>query len=275
MRRTLAALSVLGLLLAGCTSPESEREPASDGSPTPPADVTAAAVPPAPKAGACYRLTLAEATRATNEDTPVPCRSAHTARTVHVGRLNLVVNGHLLAVDSARARSQLATTCPRRLAAYLGGDAQDRALSRFQVVWFSPTLDQAAQGARWFRCDVVVFGRGGRLMALPRRGSLQGVLDRDGLARFGLCGTARPGNPGFERVACGLRHSWVAISTIPLEGGRRYPGAARVRQAGDAACADQVRERAGFPLEFTYGWEWPTRRQWDSGQRFGFCWAPA
>ena len=33
--------------------------------------------------------------------------------------------------------------------------------------------------------------------------------------------------------------------------------------------------KAGFPLEFSYGWEWPTRRQWAAGQRYGYCWAPA
>ena len=44
------------------------------------------------------------------------------------------------------------------------------------------------------------------------------------LATYGLCGTAAPGAPGFQRVICGQRHSWRAIDTIGLSGGARYPG---------------------------------------------------
>ena len=76
-------------------------------------------------------------------------------------------------------------------------------------------------------------------------------------------------------MACALDHSWRAISTIPLAGGRTYPGAARVRRAGDSTCADQVRADAGLVLEFRYGWEWPTRAQWNAGQHYGYCWSPA
>jgi hypothetical protein len=116
----------------------------------------------------------------------------------------------------------------------------------------------------------------GRLLRLPPRQQLRGVLDRPGaLAAYGLCGTDRPGTRGFRRVACALPHTWEAISTIGLPGGRRYPGTPRVRAAGDETCADQVRERSGLVLEFSYGWEWPTREQWAAGQRYGYCWAPS
>ena len=43
----------------------------------------------------------------------MPCSERHTAQTIHVGRLDTVVDGHALAVDSDRVLHQLATTCPR------------------------------------------------------------------------------------------------------------------------------------------------------------------
>ncbi len=275
MTRGAAALVAL-VVLAGCTGGEPDAAPSPGPTDTAAPSATPEPPPPAPKTGACYRLELQDATAPTSDAAPVPCRRRHTARTIHVGKVsNLGDGGRRVEVDSARVQQQLARTCRARFATYVGGTLEARRLSRLQVVWFSPTLEEHDAGADWFRCDVLGFGRGDELLPLPRR-PLRGVLDRPaGLTTYGLCGTARPGSRGFTRVACGLDHSWVAVGTLPIRGGERYPGVRRVRAAGDEACADLVRERAGLPLEFSYGWEWPTRRQWAAGQRYGFCWAPA
>jgi hypothetical protein len=280
VRSTVAAVALLAL--AGCSSSESpessEATPPASTSPStsssPDTSPTAEA-PEAPSEGSCYRLTLEEAARPTNDREPVPCTARHTARTFYVGALDTVVDGHSLGVDSDRVEQQLAETCPARLAEFLGGTAGSRALSRFQAIWFSPTIEEYDAGADWFRCDVVAVGRPDELLALPSDERLQGILDRpDALTTYGLCGTAQPGAEGFERVACALPHSWVAVATIPLEGEDRYPGEAAVREAGDQTCSDLVRERNDLVLEYTYGWEWPTQEQWAAGQRYGFCWAP-
>jgi hypothetical protein len=281
----LAAV-LAAVLMAGCTAesgdpptavdagPSSVAPSASDGTADAAESARVAASPPVPPArDACYRLGFDQLTRPSNDSEPVRCGGRHVARTIHVGRLDTVVGGHALAVDSDRVQAQLARTCPRRLAAHLGGTPQARDLSRFAVVWFSPTLEQSDRGAEWFRCDLVAIAGPERLHPLPRRTA--GILDRPGaLARFGLCGTARPGAPRFERVICARPHSWRAIATIPLPGGRSYPGAARVRSEGNASCRDVAAERAADPLRFEFGWEWPTREQWGNGRRYGYCWAP-
>ncbi len=290
VRALLPALAV-ALTLSACTAgaPEPQGAAASpsvsttavDPSRTGSASATASPdvpppppAPPAPPRAACYRLTSAELTGPTNASSPVPCTRRHTARTIHVGRLDLRVRGRAVAVDAPAVQRQLAEVCPRRLAAYVGGTRRTRNLSRLAVVWFSPTLEQAAAGARWFRCDLVAFDRGDRLLALPRAGRLRGVLDRPAaLDTYGLCGTAAPGAQRFERVACARRHTWRAIDTLAL-GGRRYPGVGKARRAGDTACKSEARARAEDTLRFRYGWEWPTARQWAAGQRFGYCWAP-
>ena len=278
IRRLLACCAVLAL--TACTGDAGTTESSSPSPATSPSASTAVEQPELdepepPEEGACYRLTLEQAARPTNKATPVECTGAHTARTIHVGQLDTIVDGHSLGVDSDRVQEQLAETCPAQLADFLGGDPESRALSRFQAIWFSPTLEEYDAGADWFRCDVVAVAGPEGLMRLPAEDRLRGILDRpDALDTYGLCGTAEPGSEGFERIACVRPHSWVAISTIAIDGRDRYPGVPAVREAGDEACSDEVRARNELVLEYSYGWEWPTEEQWASGQRYGFCWAP-
>jgi hypothetical protein len=281
----LVTVPATALLLAGCSGePAASPDPspssgpvsgAPSGSPSEATPSTPPVVPQAPRLAACYRLSTTQLTKPTNASSPVPCRTRHTAQTIYVGMLDTVVDGHAVAVDSARVQRQLSTTCPRKLAAYVGGSAAVRDLSRFNVVWYSPTLEQSDQGADWFRCDLIAFAGQDQLAALPGTRRLRGVLDDSGaLADYGLCGTSAPGQRGFERVICGRPHSWRAIDTIGIAGGARYPGTARVRKAGDANCKDLAQARASNTLKFRYGWEWPSKQQWQRGQHFGYCWIP-
>jgi hypothetical protein len=286
----MIAAGVAAVLVAGCSGGPPASAPASGGaassassaSVSPSAAASASrssrprvVVPAPPRKAACYRLTSAQLTRPTNDSRPVPCSRAYTARTIHVGRLDTVVAGHSVAVDSDAVQRQLAGTCRRELASYVGGSTTTRRLSRLNVAWFSPTLAQSDRGADWFRCDVVAFSQGDALLDLPPPQRLKGLLSRAGaLDDYGLCGTAAPATRGFDRVVCGRPHAWRAISTIELAGGKRYPGAARVRRAGDSGCKDAARSRADDTLKFSYGWEWPTAAQWAAGQHFGYCWAP-
>lgn len=280
--RALALGASVLLLGAGCTSgadrpaarptpaspPAASSPAASDSSPAP------AEPPPAPKDGACYRLRFDQATEPSNASRPVPCKGRHDAQTIHVGRLDTVVAGHAVSVDSDRVLRQLSRECPRAFAQHVGGSPSDRDLSRLAVVWFAPTLAQGDLGADWFRCDVIALAGNEGLFPLPPPGRLAGILDREDAAAYGLCGTAAPGDPDFTRVICGRRHSWRAVATIPFSGGKAYPGPRTVRSQGDERCRDRVRAEAADPLKFRYGWEWPTREQWREGQHFGYCWAP-
>ena len=283
-RRGLAGAVATALIASGCTTgagqPPAEQSHAADtaastaSAPVASTSTPVAPVPPAPERSACYRLRFADLTEPSNDSRPVPCSGRHDAQTIHVGRLDTHVDGHAVAVDSDRVLRQLSTECPRRLAAHLGGTREDLRLSRFEVVWFSPTLVESDLGARWFRCDVVALAGQDTLFPLPPPRRLEGVLDGSGAATYGLCGTAAPGDPDFDRVICGRRHSWQAVATIPISGGTEYPGRPAARAAGEDTCLDRVRESAEDPLTFQYGWEWPTREQWRDGQRFGYCWAP-
>ncbi|MGH3346299.1 MAG: septum formation family protein, partial [Nocardioides sp.] len=223
--------------------------------------------------GECHRLSYDAAVAPTAHHRTVRCGRAHTAETFRVGRLDTVIDGRLLAVDSDRVQRQVATDCPQRLATYVGGTEEQRRLSMLRAVWFTPTVEQSDAGAAWFRCDAVALAEDSRLLDIE--GSLDGVLDTEpGRQRYGLCGTAQPGTDGFRRVACGASHTWRALRTFTLTG-EEYPGEQAAARTGEAPCRNAARGIAPDPLDFEWGYEWPTAEQWEAGQTWGVCWVPA
>ena len=151
-RRFAVAVASL-LLVSGCTSsgdhPAATPAPASASAAQSSTGATPRVRPPAaPKAKACYRLRFGQLTEPSNRSRPVPCSGRHDAQTIHVGRLDTVVAGHAVSVDSDRALHQLSSECPRRLGAYVGGTRQDRDLSRLEVVWSGTLSSSPSAGAR-------------------------------------------------------------------------------------------------------------------------------
>jgi hypothetical protein len=273
----LLSVPLLGALLlgvlTGCTGDDEKPEgapgsqpPTSHGKPAKPA--------PEPRKGQCYRLSYDDALAPTAHRKPVGCTRPHTGLTFYVGALDTLVNGHLLAVDSQRVRSQIASECPRRFASYVGGSTEQRRLSMLATAWFSPTLQQSDRGQSWFRCDLIALSGPGRLATLT--GRLADVLDSStGRARWARCATGKPGTKGSEHVLCSRDDAWRAVSTIdlPARKGAAWPGESAVKAAGDR-CEDKVQAVAENPLTFSWGYEWPTRKQWNAGQHYGICWAP-
>ncbi len=269
------SLLATALVLAACTSgrPGADRpaeSPSTDAAASSPAPSDPPA--PAPRVGDCHRLSYDGAVAPTARNRTVPCGDTHTAETFQVGRLDTVVDGRLLAVDSDEVQEQVATTCPGQLAAYIGGTEEQRRLSMLRAVWFTPTLAQSDAGADWFRCDAVALAEDSRLLEIGT--SLEGALDTDaGRQRFGVCGTAEPGTPGFRRVACAEPHTWRALRTVELPG-PDYPGEDAAARAGERPCRDAANAQAPDPLDFQWGYEWPTAEQWAVGQIWGVCWVP-
>ncbi|MGI8524370.1 MAG: septum formation family protein, partial [Nocardioides sp.] len=205
MIRRALPLVVLGLLgpLTGCAGGSSSSEAVPPPTPVAPTSLSATPTrtpapkpPPAPPLRACYRLSYDQAVAPTASRHPRPCTQPHTSLTFSIGRLGKGAGGRPLPVDSKAAQRQVATECPRRFAAFVGGTEEERHLSLLRTVWFTPTLHQGDKGARWFRCDVVSLARDDSLATLtgPLGVRLEGVLDRADLRdRFAICGTAQPG----------------------------------------------------------------------------------
>lgn len=269
--RLVLAVVLLAPVLAGCSSSDSP-PPSPSASPTTstssPAPTVAAV--PRPVKNGCHRLSYDQAIAPVVGGTDVSCKKKHTSQTYKIGRLSLVSSGHLVAVDSPSVQDAVASSCTTLLSGHVGGSPEDLRLSMVQAVWFTPSVEEAAAGADWFRCDVVALATTGRLASLPRSSSgLVGSSDR-----FAMCGTASPDAASFERVTCSAKHSWLAVATVPLAG-KSYPSASAAGDQMESACRSAARSRAEDPLDFTWSEERPSREQWKVGQRFGICWAPA
>ncbi|PWN01670.1 hypothetical protein DJ010_16645 [Nocardioides silvaticus] len=276
-RRAAPYLLATGLavtFLAGCSGGGDDDQPAETGTSTaaPTSPPTAAPPPAAPKDGACYALSFRQALAPTNSSKPTACKGRHTSETYAVGVLDTVVQGHLVAVDSQHVQAQVAEACPAALADFLGGDQADLRLSMIRPVWFTPSLAQSDRGAEWYRCDVVVVA-GDEVLAEPDT-SLEGALDDDAVRdRYAMCGTAAPDAEDFERVICSADHSWRAIRVVPYDPGE-YPGVAAAKDALETPCSDAGLDVADDPLDYRWGYEYPTKEQWEMGQTWGLCWAP-
>jgi hypothetical protein len=274
--RRITACALAGVLV-GCSgggADDAERR-TPEATPSTSATASTPPEPPRPASGRCYALSYDDAVAPTATRPPVPCGRPHTAQTFHVGTLATVVDGHLLAVDSERARRQVAAECTTRFRRHVGGSTEQRRLSLLKPVWFSPTVEESDSGQAWFRCDVIAVAGAGRLA--PLSGQLAGVLDRPaGRDRFGLCSPVGPGARGFRHVLCSDTDAWRAVLTLPLRPGRNgaWPGRTRPA-AAETRCADAARRRAADVLNVVWGFEAPTREQWAAGQRYGFCWAPS
>ncbi|HEX5090042.1 MAG TPA: septum formation family protein [Nocardioides sp.] len=279
MRRTtfLAVAVTAVLTLAGCDDDHKQEPAPAQGPTTTPTPVVAPPPPPAPRIGECYRLSYDEALAPTNTDSPVPCDKGHTSQTFAVGQLNLISNGHLLAVDSDAVQKQVAKRCPAQLGSYVGGTEAQRRLSLLRPVWFTPTVEQSDAGASWYRCDVIAV-TGDNAVAKVDHKFAGALKEPAGRAEFAMCATAQPGTPQFSRVLCGEDHTWKAISVVDLADKARkkgvYPGEDTVRNAGQDACQEAARAIASDALDYEWGYEWPTKDQWKAGQTYGRCWSP-
>ncbi|WP_067432704.1 septum formation family protein [Nocardioides jensenii] len=275
MTRSLIALLLALGLLAGC-SDDGDKSAAPEPTPSQSTGAPEPAKPaPRPKPGGCYALSYEAAVAPTNDVKPVSCQAKHTALTFLVGDLNTVVDGHLLTVDSDRVQQQVARSCPQALSDFVGGSAEDLRLSMLSAVWFSPTVEQSDAGQDWYRCEVIAIAAPQRLQLLS--GAMKGVLaTEEGRDTYGMCGTAKPGNKDFRRVSCARPHTWRAVGTVDVRPGKggAYPGVEAAQKAGQSICEDTVRDLAEDPLTFTWGYEWPERKQWAAGQHYGFCWRP-
>ncbi|QCX27968.1 hypothetical protein FC770_13985 [Nocardioides jishulii] len=270
--RLVAAAIVLMLVLTGCSGDDGDSpEPSRSAS-----GASEQAEPPKPprrpRVGDCYRLTFDEALAPTAPTKRVKCGLKPTAITYFVGKIERNRAGKPRPVDSARVQRQVARVCPQRLATYVGSSPDELRRSLLRAVWFTPSLEEEAAGADWFRCDVVASGPRRSLLVLPR--TMKDVLaDPDRRERFALCASGKPGTKSFSRAPCSAPHAWRAVATVDIPGDD-YPGKDAIAAAMDDPCSDAATEAADNPLDVQWSQEGPTRAQWRAGQRYGICWVP-
>lgn len=271
LRRLVAALglALTASTLVACSSDDPSGT-SNDAATTSPATPTPE--PPRPPVpGDCHRLTWAQALAPSTSTQKRPCRRP-TAITFHVGRLGTNAAGEIRQPDARAVQRRMTRVCPQRLADFLGGDVESRRLSVLTSVWFTPTPDEVAAGADWFRCDVVAPGVAETLVQLqpPMKGALD---DQERRESYALCANGQPGTDSFSRTPCSLDHTWRAVTTVDLDKDS-YPGPDTLDDQLRQPCTDTAVDAASDPLNLVWHQEVPTQAQWRGGQRYGICWLP-
>lgn len=280
-----AAALLVGLLavsaaLIGC-SPTPIDAAAKQSRPTSspaPGDTQRAAVlsqPTAPDVDTCRALAFAAVDRYANDTATTSCERPHTAYTFAVTRLPADVAFEGVAIRNAAVQQAAAASCRKEFASYAGGDAATRALVRLDTTYFLPDQRSFDRGARWVRCDIIALRTDAALGELPVK--LAGALDDPEVVdKYAVCSVAEPGAPSPQLVTCDQQHAYRAIASVRLGApNARYPGDTvtgldgrrRCEEIVDAWADDQGRDR------YAFSWTYPTFSDWQTGQRFGYCWS--
>lgn len=275
--RVTTALVGLALVATACSGDDdADREArvtptTTTSSPSTPSATPTPTPPPAPKVGSCHALSWNDALAPTAANAGGSCTKS-TSLTFHVGTLGKNKDGTQLQVDSAEAQRRIAKACPRELREFLGGTSEQRRLSLLTTIWFTPTLEEEAQGARWYRCDLVAPIAGEKLMRVGR--GMRNSMGTDAVAKYALCAVGKPGSGTFSHLPCKKKHSWRAVRTVDIAGDK-HPGRNAVAELMTEPCTDAATELAADKRDVRWGQEGPTKKQWKAGQRYGVCWAPA
>lgn len=251
MARLLALLLTALLALSAC-----------GGAPSGPVSIAT------PETGVCRMLTAHDVDQASNDSHPVACSEPHDAETFLVG----TVPARFHAPDDPALDTWVYAACAKSFPGYLGTDDSTAMRSLLSWIWFRPTTEAWAAGARWYRCDVL----GGaatqnHYVDLPT--TTKGLLRGRGDDQWMACVKGRSVSAGAT-VPCTTKHDWRAVTTIKLgEPDQKYPGDAAVKAKTKSYCSDSVNAWLGYPADFDFAYTWFGQREWTAGNRHSVCWA--
>jgi hypothetical protein len=210
-----------------------------------------AATSTAPRVGECHQLSLTQLGADADARPSVRCSARHNLQTVAVATSPTSLVGTTL----EERQSLGLRLCLPLVNRALGRTAAKRALSAYTVIYFSPSNEQIAAGARWFRCDVGLKA-GARLARLPGRLRLP-VLPRRLNDDVRLCLTARG-----RGTTCSRFHSYRSYRTYPMvaDSTAPYPTSDDFLSSASRRCGSD------------FDWAtWPGPHGWDAGDRNVVC----
>ena len=256
----LVAVSLVALVLSACSSEQQGTNPD-------PEQVDSTEVP---VLGACRSLTPEDVAQPANATEVVDCSEKHTAETFAIGPLPAKFDD--VEYDDPMVGEYAYSVCNEKFAKFLGADESLALRTILSWAWFRPSEGAWADGARWYRCDVV----GGSAAAtsytnLPE--TAEGLLLGRPDDRWLVCARG-PSVAEGEKVPCSEPHDWRAVSTIKLgEPADPYPGDRLVEVRSRDYCSEQVNAWLNYPARYEYGFTWFHEAEWEAGNRRSVCWA--
>ena len=260
-RAAIAAALVAVVVLAGCATEPQGRNVDPD-------QVDSTEIP---ELGACRMLTPADVEQPANATRTVDCEDKHTAETFAIGELPDDFDD--AEYDDREVGEFAYRTCTHKFERFLG--AADESLVLRTIVswaWFRPSENAWADGARWYRCDVIG-GSAASAEYRPLPTTAKGLLLGRPDDRWLVCAVGETVAEG-EKVPCAQEHDWRAATTIKLgEPEDKYPGDAVVASRTKAFCANSIKAWLNYPARFEYAYTHFHEAEWQAGNRRSVCWA--
>ena len=180
-----------------------------------------------PSVGECRVLTYDEHNRWSNNEAPIDCSERHTSRVIAPGRQPKGVGWDA----SLRQLNRIATDiCDPTWKATLGSTYRSRAMTAYSWAWFIPTKAQRERGARWIRCDLILYG-GRALLRLPTDAEPALGTEPPHPDSVAACLKART----FIHTACSRTHAWRATGTFVMRQ-EAFPTDREFRRAAIRRC---------------------------------------
>jgi len=208
----------------------------------------------APSVGKCRNYTITAAYKESNSTPVTACSNKHTAKTFVVGTLP---EGVTWSSSADAIGNAVGDTCNPAFDKALGGVEKTRRMTAYTYFWFQPTAAQRDHGARWFRCDVALWGNAG-ILPMPSNAN---PLLRDGKLTYGVT-RCLYGTKNYV-TACSRSHHHRATGSFSFADGP-YPGDTAIQRAVNRRCPS---------LTFTRTWMYvaPSRESWRYGDRTVVC----
>jgi hypothetical protein len=273
--RALVAAIAASVILAGCSgsSVDPAKPAASNGTSKPAVSKPAAkAIAPAPKVGDCWNSTRGHLVGVSfGDDAAVACTQEHNAVTYRMGTLPAGLTYAKIVYDRLSGVKVVTDTCNYKSAnTYLGhGDLHPPL--RLGDVYFAPSRQQWAAGARWFRCDFglpdITSDSSKRLDWQPLPADLRAAVAKDDRP-FTICSDgsvkAGPGSLNSTTGKCGTGMRWRFSKMVDVakRRGEPYPGNRVVRRRTIAACTSPLHD----------WFVWPGAQGWRQGHTSVQCW---
>jgi hypothetical protein len=200
-----------------------------------------------PAVGECRNITASQAAAKSNTTAPIPCSKAHNDRVIAVQKLPKGVTWDEL--SDRQVVKQGIKQCTPSFRKTLGQKDVVRDRSAYDLVFFQPTADQIATGARWLRCDLVL--RHAKTLAdLPtdKTPALSGLPLPDKVARC-LKGT------NHLTTTCRSKHSYRSTGSFAVAS-KTFPGRKQLIKIGRSRCPSLVHSRS-------YLFTWKSKLVWN------------
>ena len=213
-----------------------------------------------PTVGECRNYGLAAVAPPTNESPVVPCGELHTSKVIATPLLpdSLTWDSPGPAIHLAMAKA-----CFPKFRSTLGRTERLRQMSAYDIAWFFPTEAQKLAGARWLRCDLVLYG-GSTLM--PIRRNAVPILQAAPLPRAVTSCLAGP-DDDVRQTVCSKVHRYRATGTWLVER-TYYPGHDALFDIAKRRCPSLV----STPRRWHARWM-GDRSAWRAGDRTITCYS--